>query len=88
MIKGLERASGANGMSDTTHLQPEHAGMRVPLDRAHGTFSHPTAFSLGSLAPNVSLEVSHLLCCHSFCLDLFHLMYKIFDVHFFYTCLL
>nr|XP_048334815.1 ubiquitin-like domain-containing protein CIP73 isoform X3 [Ziziphus jujuba var. spinosa] len=48
-----ERTAGATGIFDTTQLQPEHAGMRVPSDRLHGTFGHSAAFSLGSLSSNV-----------------------------------
>ena len=66
----LERTSGATGILDTTQLQAEHASMRVPSDRSHGTFGHPAAFSLGSLPPNVCLQISDLPCFHSFCLDL------------------
>ncbi|KAH7520261.1 hypothetical protein FEM48_Zijuj08G0125300 [Ziziphus jujuba var. spinosa] len=50
-----ERTVGATGMFDTTQLQPEHAGMRVPSDRLHGAFGHSAAFSLGSLPSDLKI---------------------------------
>ena len=51
--QGFGRTSGSSVLSDSSHPQPEQAGLRILSDRLRNTFGHPTAVSLGSLQPPV-----------------------------------
>lgn len=51
--QGLGRTSGSTGVSDSSHPQPEQAGLGILSDRSRNTFGLPAAVSLGSLQPPV-----------------------------------
>lgn len=44
------------GAQNPTQLQPEEAGIRGPSDRSQSTYGIPSAVSLGTLQPPVSLK--------------------------------
>lgn len=51
--QGLERTSGSSDISDSSHPQPDQAGLRSSLDRLRNIFGPSAAVPLGSLQPLV-----------------------------------
>lgn len=53
-----ERTSDAAGASDSTQEQPEHGSTQFQSNRPPSAFGIPTAISLGTLQPPVSIKFS------------------------------
>lgn len=53
-----ERTSDAGSALDSAHQQPEQGGTRFQSNRPNSAFGIPTAISLGTLQPPVSVKFS------------------------------
>ncbi|KAK7265161.1 hypothetical protein RJT34_32777 [Clitoria ternatea] len=60
--QGSGRTSGSSGILDSSHAQPEQAGLRILSDRSRNTFGFPAAVTLGSLQPPVIPDSLTTLC--------------------------